>query len=87
MLKDFLSFDIFITKYILVFFYYLFAILLPVILLYFKNKIKIKLKINHWIVVLFLIILAELFIRMFFEMLIGYFDLHDYLFEISKKIK
>jgi len=87
MLKDFLSFDIFITKYILVFFYYLFAILLPVILLYFKNKIKIKLKINHWIVVLVLIILAELFIRMFFEMLIGYFDLHDYLFEISKKIK
>ena len=85
-IKEFLSFDIFVTKYILIFFYYLFALLLPVVLYYFKQKIEIKFKIKSWMIVLVLIVLAELFMRMFFEMLIGYFDMHDYLFSISKRL-
>ncbi len=37
---------------------------------------------KYVLIVLFL--LGELFLRMFFEMLIGYFDMHDYLYEIYK---
>jgi len=39
-----------------------------------------------WFVFLVLFICLQLCWRMMFEMMIGYFDMHDYLYEISKKI-
>ena len=88
-MKDFLEFNTFITKYVLIFFYYLFTILLPVVLYYAKDYLKkrfnLKIKsIKTWIILIVLFLMAELFIRMFFEMLIGYFDMHDYLYQISR---
>ena len=87
-MQDFLDFNLFITKYVLIVFYYFFAIAFPVVLYYFKDKLKIKIKnIKIWIVLIVLFFMGELFLRMFFEMLIGYFDMHDYLYEISQKMK
>ena len=87
-MKDFLDFNLFITKYVLIIFYYFFAIAFPFVLYYFKDKLKIKIKnIKIWIVLIVLFLMGELFLRMFFEMLIGYFDMHDYLYEISQKMK
>ena len=91
-MKDFLEFNTFITKYVLIFFYYLFTILLPVVLYYAKDYIKsrfnLKIKsIKTWIILIVLFLMAELFIRMFFEMLIGYFDMHDYLYQIDMLLR
>ncbi len=87
-MKDFLDFNLFITKYILIIFYYFFAILFPIVLYYLKRKLHLKIKnIKLWILLLILFLMGELFIRMFFEMLVGYFDMHDYLYKISQKIK
>ncbi len=88
-MKDFLEFNTFITKYVLIFFYYFFTILFPIVLYYLKDYLKKKfnLKIKNiktWIILIVLFLMGELFLRMFFEMLIGYFDMHDYLYEISK---
>ena len=89
---DILSFNTFITKYVLVFFYYLFAFLAPLALFvakgyflenypslhsYFQTKSKMFL--------LLMLFFYELFLRMFFELLIGYFDMHDYLHTIANK--
>ena len=39
-----------------------------------------------WLVFIALFICTQLCWRMMFEMMIGYFDMHDYLYEISKTI-
>ncbi len=92
---DFLTFDTFITKYILMFFYYLFAITIPIIMYIFRKKffeqfqfienIQKKYKVYLLIIFIFMIICGEICLRIFFEILIGYFDMHDYLQQIVSK--
>ena len=95
---DFLTFNVFITKYVLIFFYYLFSIGFPIGFLLFKGKIlksfpkiarylKEKTNLKFWLIILVLFLFGELFFRMFFEMLIGYFDMHDYLYTIAKGLE
>ena len=95
---DFLTFNVFITKYVLIFFYYLFSIGFPIGFLLFKGKIlksfpkierylKEKTSLKFWLIVTVLFLFGELFFRMFFEMLIGYFDMHDYLYEIANGLE
>jgi len=40
-----------------------------------------------WLAVIVLFICMQLCWRMMFEMMIGYFDMHDYLYEMSKSLK
>ncbi len=87
---DFLTFNTFIAKYVLIFFYYLFAFLLPVMIYVFRNHFILYIekyidKKYIWIIMIFFLFCIEIFLRMFFEMLIGYFDMHDYLYKILQK--
>ncbi|ACM92161.1 hypothetical protein NAMH_0932 [Nautilia profundicola AmH] len=90
-INDFLTFKKFISTDVLIFFYYFFALLIPLFLIYGKNKIlssKIfksvfpnyspaihKTKMIIFMLVCFL--LFELFLRMFFEFLIAYLQIRD----------
>jgi hypothetical protein len=105
---DILSFNHFVTQDVLIFFYYIGAIVIPIVLLFFRSYLienvsyikKINTKIKNFfsslnaaqktVTVLSFIVLflcMELCWRMMFEAMIGYFDMHDYLYEISKQIK
>ena len=94
---DILSFNTFITKYVLLFFYYIFAFLAPILFFLLKDYLlkkyptlqrffQGKSKKWTWTLILLMLFFWELFLRMFFEMLIGYFDMHDYLHTISQRI-
>ncbi len=89
---DFLTFNSFITPYVLIFFYYAGVLFLPYVVYkarfyIFREKYKEYLKNNKQVVVVIvvLILLAEIFWRMMFEMMIGYFDIHNYLHQIAVK--
>ncbi|RRS30159.1 MAG: hypothetical protein P794_08055 [Epsilonproteobacteria bacterium (ex Lamellibrachia satsuma)] len=105
---DILSFNTFITQDVLVFFYYVGAVLIPVILYFFKDYIvehisfiktinnKLQTfysafsaneKIAFWMIFITIFLCMELCWRMVFEAMIGYFDIHEYLHIISKKLK
>jgi hypothetical protein len=105
---DILSFNHFVTQDVLIFFYYIGAIVIPIMLLFFRSYLienvsyikKINTKIKNFfsslnaaqktVTILSFILLflcMELCWRMMFEAMIGYFDMHDYLYEISKQIK
>jgi len=81
---NFLSFNTFITQYVLIFFYYLGVFLIPFLLFRYRAKIESLANINtqnmlvKFIVFMILFFMMELILRMFFEMMIGFFDLHDY---------
>jgi len=102
---DFLSFNSFITQKVLVFFYYLSAIGIPLLLFMYRknlvqkflflarvelwivslfNSLKRQDKILAIIVIIFIFFFMELIWRMIFEAMIGYFDMHDYLQELSQ---
>jgi Domain of unknown function (DUF4282) len=40
-----------------------------------------------WLAFIVFFVCSQLCWRMMFEMMIGYFDMHDYLYEISKSVK
>jgi len=40
-----------------------------------------------WLAIILLFTCMQLCWRMMFEMMIGYFDMHDYLYEMSKSLK
>ncbi|MFA5454287.1 MAG: DUF4282 domain-containing protein [Sulfurimonas sp.] len=96
---DILSFNNFIAQNVLIVFYYLGALGVPLILYYYKDKtvkyldtkglhISLDTK-EEKIALLILVVIflcAELCWRMVFEAMIGYFDMHDYLHEILKKL-
>ena len=107
-MKDILTFNTFITQDVLVFFYYIGAVLMPIVLYFFKDyltahlsfvkKINDKLhsiytalssneKILFWMVFVTMFLCMELCWRMMFEAMIGYFDMHDYLYQIVKQTK
>ncbi len=88
---DFLTFQNFITPKVLILFYYIGVFFLPVLLWVYKEKVRFlykayrsknKLKLLLYLFLVFL--MMQLFWRMMFEMLIGYFDMHNYLYEMVK---
>ncbi len=80
---DFLTFKTFITPTVLICFYYIGAVIMPIVIYYYKRKIfkyfgitvAINWKAKFLLIVLFLF--AELIWRMGFEALIGYFQIHN----------
>ena len=51
------------------------------------TKLSPQEKRKVWLVSIILFICMQLCWRMMFEMMIGYFDMHDYLYEMSKSLK
>lgn len=104
---DILTFNSFVAQDVLIFFYYIFALLVPLLLwkfrLYILKKVSFFKDINDSfmefyyslskqnkiiLVTLFILIFVcmELFVRMIFEAMIGYFDMHDYLYKILQQV-
>jgi len=88
---DFLRFDIFIAKDVLLFFYYIGALFLPVLIFFVYRKFFVMLpgwsqRNRFWAIIAIIIffIIAEMMWRVMFEVMIGYFDIHDYLHEIMR---
>ncbi len=107
-MQDILSFNTFITQDILIFFYYVGAVVIPVVLYFFKDHLienisfvktindklyafystfSSRKKIVFWMMFITVFLCMELCWRMMFEAMIGYFDMHDYLYQIANKIK
>ena len=103
---DFLSFNTFITQDILIFLYYVGAVIIPVVIWLFRNylidrialfkqintemknyyhMLSAKQKMLIWLSFMVMFLFMEIFWRMMFEMMIGYFDMHDYLQTIAKE--
>ncbi len=107
-MNDFLTFNTFIAQDILIFFYYVGAVIMPVILWfsrdYLLKKVSLFNSVNTFLkgffeslnlknktitIIGFVMIFfcMELCWRMIFEAMIGYFDMHNYLYEISRSLK
>jgi len=87
---DFLSFNTFIAQDILILFYYIGVLLVPFLLYRYKDRfssynffVKLKSQPKILLTTLGIFLLLELFWRMMFETMIGYFDLHEYLHDIA----
>jgi len=88
-----LTFEKFITQDVLIFMYYLGVLFIPFMLFVFQeyvlNRIKplqkSEKKLQKFLLFLMLFFCMELCLRMFFEFMIGYFDMHDYLYAISQQ--
>lgn len=50
------------------------------------NSFSTKQKIFYYLLLIFIFIFFELFWRMIFEFMIAYFDIHEYLYNISSKL-
>ncbi|MBA1421277.1 MAG: DUF4282 domain-containing protein [Epsilonproteobacteria bacterium] len=101
-MQDFLTFKTFLTPTLLLIFYYLYAIVIPVVSYsiakwvkssYFKKENSDKEMIvtpkQKRIIVgiaLLCFLCMELFWRVMFEFFIAYFDMHDALMHISKGV-
>ena len=95
---DILTFNAFVAQKVLIVLYYLGAIGVPILtLVYRKNllskfqflekiELQFKNKTKTVIALIILFLCMELFWRMMFEMMIGYFDMHDYLYELSQGV-
>ena len=107
-MQDFLTFQRFIAQDILIFFYYIFALVVPLVLwsmrfyilkeiVFFKEmnenlqglyqKLDLDKKIMISIMFLMIFLCMEFCLRMVFEMMIGYFDMHNYLQTIVQDLK
>ena len=105
---DILVFNTFITRNVMIFFYLLGAVLMPIVLYIFRKKLieknmrmkdvydRLKAfygtfsmgqKTVFWLVFIAIFLCMELCWRMVFEMIIGYFDMHDYLYQIANQSK
>jgi len=95
---DIITFNKFIAQDVLIVFYYIGAVVVPVGLWFAKDYLTRKFpylkrlfthKQNFYVILAYIAIFffMELFFRMIFEAMIGYFDMHDYLYEISKNLK
>jgi len=87
---DFLTFNSFITPSVLIVIYYAGVFFLPLLLWIYRKKVQFlynayesqnKLKVILSIFGFFLVM--QLFWRMMFEMIIGYFDMHNYLHQMA----
>ncbi len=105
---DYLVFNKFIARDVLIVAYYFGAIVIPILLWYMRSyiikkvlllkemenlvgsyyaKLSSEEKRKIWLTFIALLILAQLCWRMMFEMMIGYFDMHDYLYEMTRSLK
>ena len=91
-MQDFLTFQTFITPKILILFYYIGAVAMPLVAWsaswwlkrrYFPDY-KLPKQIYLYIIFLLCFLCMELFWRMMFEFLIAYFDMHDALMRMSR---
>ena len=82
-MKDFLTFEFFITPYILIFFYYFGVLFIPALLVVYRKKvfslIQKDIQWQFYVGFIALFLFLQLVWRMMFEMMIGYFDMHNYL--------
>ena len=91
-LLDFLSFKTFITPSILLVFYYIGALVVPLLSWMFLRYLKrryfpdliLPKRLYLYVIFLLCFLCAELFWRMIFEVLIAYFDMHDALMRMSR---
>jgi hypothetical protein len=83
-MRDFLTFKSFISIELLIFFYYLGAVVTPLVMFYIFKKYKFfglldffSIKNRVYIFLLFFVafIFGEIFLRMGFEAIIGYFQM------------
>ncbi len=102
---DILRFNSFIAQDVLIFFYYLGAVIIPIFLwsirlyliqklpfykkldnniFYIYKHLSIKRKIEIIFLFIFIFLFMELTLRVMFEFMIAYFDIHNYLYQISK---
>jgi hypothetical protein len=102
---DVLSFNHFVTQDFLIFFYYVGAIVIPILLLFFRGylidnisflqkidrkfksfflSLKARQKVVTVLGLILLFICMEFCWRVMFEVMIGYFDMHNYLYDLSK---
>jgi len=94
-MKDFLTFQTFITPSLLIFIYYIGALLIPVFSWYFVHWIRTvyKKELEHnttfeqrfivYTVFFISFICLEIFWRVIFEFFIAYFDMHDALMKLA----
>jgi len=106
-MRDFLSFNSLITPGLLIFFYYFFAVMIPVLLWMLKEYLlkrfslfesiyeqtgdlyrsfTLKQRFYSIAFLLFVFFIMELILRMMFEVMIAYFDMHSYLYEITQSL-
>ncbi|MGD9654331.1 MAG: DUF4282 domain-containing protein [Sulfuricurvum sp.] len=85
---DVLGFETFISVPILIFVYYTGALLIPFMLLYYRRSLERRVSLEgRWrgakmkILALFIVcfLLGQIMWRMMFEVMIGYFQMHEYL--------
>ncbi len=107
-MRDILLFNTFVTQDVLIVFYYIGAVLMPVVLYVFRKELTGRVaffkgvndrlnafyatfttgqKTVFWLVFVTMFLCMELCWRMVFEAMIGYFDMHDYLYRIANQIK
>ena len=89
-MMDILTFEHFITPSVLIFIYYIGLFFIPFLSWKYKDKfasIVQKTDKKSLLIVFIVVLLLELMWRMMFEMMIGYFDIHNYLQEIQGKLK
>ncbi len=105
-MRDILLFNTFVTQDVLIVFYYIGAVLMPVVLYVFRKeligrvaffkRINDRLKAFYatfttgqktvfWLVFITMFLCMELCWRMVFEAMIGYFDMHDFLYQIANQ--
>lgn len=98
---QYLTFHKFISQDVLIITYYMMALLIPIFLWqgrkYVLEKIpflrtkasqlKFQDKMKLWLSFFLLFLCMELCLRMVFEAMIGYFDMHNYLYEISHLLR
>ena len=95
-MMDILNFNTLITPNVLIFFYYVGALVFPLILwsgrfyllkkFAFLHTLEKENKKLFWISLFTMFFCTELCWRMMFEMMIAYFDMHNYLYDIAQSL-
>lgn len=98
---QYLTFNKFISQDVLIITYYIMALLIPIFLWQGRKYVVEKIplirskvsqlrfqdKMKLWLSFFLLFFCMELCLRMVFEAMIGYFDMHNYLYEISHLLR
>ena len=88
---EYLSFNKFITPHLLIIAYYFGVIFITALFFaykkYFLSKIihlfKLKNQIIIWILLILMFLCMQVCLRVMFEFIIAYFDMHDMLYKLS----
>jgi len=88
---EYLTFNKFISPDILIIIYYISVAAITLMLFiynkYFLNKFihqfKIKSRVLIWLLLILIFLCMQLCLRVFFEIVIGYFDMHNMLYKLT----